>query len=161
VTPRARRAPRVATVRGVSDSPVAILTGRSHDVARTLARCGYAVVIAYLEVGEADGVVDEIQDAGGVALAIRAGLDDELDVERLFDETTSAFGGVDVVVHTGPGGGAVVDRQAAYRLRAGGAIFSVPATDRDAAALVASLHAWRAARESTRGNPGANGRPHG
>ena len=34
------------------------------------------------------------------ALAVRADVADELDVERLFDETTAAFGGVDVVVHT-------------------------------------------------------------
>ena len=116
-------------MRGVSDFPVVIVTGHSHGIARALAHCGYAVVIAYLQEGEADGVVEEIEDAGGVALAIRAGLDDELDVERLFDETTSALGGVDLVVHTGSGDEAIVNRQAAHRLRPGGAIFSVPGVD--------------------------------
>jgi 3-oxoacyl-[acyl-carrier protein] reductase len=35
---------------------------------------------------------------GGAAVAVRADVKDELDVERLFEESRSAFGGVDVVV---------------------------------------------------------------
>jgi 3-oxoacyl-[acyl-carrier protein] reductase len=143
-----------------TDFLVVIVTGGSSRIASALARGGYVVVIAHLEAGEADGVIGEIEHAGGVALAIRADLDDELDVERLFDETTAAFGGVDVVVHTAPGGETVVNRQAAHRLRPGGAILRVPATGRATAALVASLDVWLAARESARGSPGANGRPH-
>ncbi len=48
---------------------------------------------------DADATVEEILGANGTALAVRAGVADELDVERLFTETTEAFGGVDVVVH--------------------------------------------------------------
>jgi NAD(P)-dependent dehydrogenase (short-subunit alcohol dehydrogenase family) len=140
-----------------TDLPVVILTGPAHGVARALAASGHVVVIAHLRAGAADAVVEEIERAGGGALAIRAGLDDELDVERLFDEAIAAFGGVDAIVHTGAGA-AVVDGQAARRLRPGGAIFSLPADDRSEAALLARLRAWRAARDPTGGYPGANGR---
>ena len=75
--------------------------------------------------GEADGAVAEITAAGGTAVAVRADVTDELDVERLFDETAAAFGHVDVVVHGAACGTAVVNRQAARRLRPGGAIVAV------------------------------------
>jgi NAD(P)-dependent dehydrogenase (short-subunit alcohol dehydrogenase family) len=32
-------------------------------------------------------------------VAVRAGIADDLDVQRLFAETIAAFGGIDVVVH--------------------------------------------------------------
>jgi 3-oxoacyl-[acyl-carrier protein] reductase len=85
---------------------VAIVTGAAHgiglDVARTLAAHGYAVVVVYLrDQAEAESAVEEILAANGTALAVRADVNDELDMERVFDETVAAFGGVDVVVHTG------------------------------------------------------------
>lgn len=135
-----------------TDFPVVIVTGGSYGIARAIAGHGYVVVIAYLPAGDADGVVAEIERAGGASLAIRADVGDELDVERLFDETAAAFGGADVVVHTGAGDETVVNRQAADRLRPGGAIFSVADGDRAAAALIACLRVWRAARESPRAN---------
>ena len=84
---------------------VAIVTGGSggtaRDVARSLAARGYAVVVVYMrDRSEAEATVDEILAANGTALAVRADVTDELDVERLFEETTAAFGRVDVVVHT-------------------------------------------------------------
>ncbi len=87
-----------------STGRVAIVTGGSrgigHEVARTLARRGYAVVIDYARnQAVADAAVEEILAANGIAVAVRADVADELDVERLFAETTEAFGGVDVVVH--------------------------------------------------------------
>ena len=113
---------------------VAIVTGGScgagRDVARDLASRGYAVVVVYLrDQGEAEAAVEEIVAANGTALAVRADVADELDVERLFDETTAAFGGVDVVVHARVRGAAVVNRQAARRLRHGGAIVDVSSCD--------------------------------
>jgi 3-oxoacyl-[acyl-carrier protein] reductase len=109
---------------------VAIVTGGSsgigREIAAELARRGFAVVVVYLrDPGEAEATVDAILAAGGAALAVRADVTDELDVERLFEETETAFGEVGVVVHTAMRGAAVVDRQAARRLRRGGAILDV------------------------------------
>jgi 3-oxoacyl-[acyl-carrier protein] reductase len=110
-----------------TDYPVAIVTGGSYGagrrIAHRLACAGCAVVVTYLrDQGEAEGAVDEILAAGGAALAVRADVTDELDVERLFDETAAAFGGADLVVHAGARDKAEVDAQAARRLRPGGAI---------------------------------------
>ena len=107
VDPLARRrasAARVLGVAGLTD-PVAIVTGGScqaaRGIARRLARRGYAVVVVYLrDQAQAEAAVEEIVAADGTALAVRADVTDELDVERLFEETTAAFGRVDVVVHT-------------------------------------------------------------
>lgn len=132
---------------------VAVVTGGSRgigrEVAGTLARRDYAVVINYLRhQGDADTAVEEILAANGTALTVRADVADELDVERLFTETTEAFGGVDVVVHAAAGpvvlgpvadydlgtfdalqrtnvrGTFVVNRQASRQLRDGGAIIN-------------------------------------
>ena len=85
---------------------VAVVTGAAHgvgrDVARTLAAQGYAVVVVYLgDQAKAESAVEEILAANGTALAVRADVNDELDMQRVFDETVTAFGGVDVVVHAG------------------------------------------------------------
>ena len=128
---------------------VAIVTGGScgagREIARTLGSRGYAVVVVYLcDQGEAEAAVEEILAANGTALAVRADVTDELDVERLFDETASAFGGVDVVVHAAVRGTSVVNRQAARQLRHGGAIVDV--TSSDIADVVALLDRWRRSR---------------
>lgn len=162
---------------------VAIVTGGScgigREVARKLAGRGYAIVVVYVrDQGQAEAAVEENLAANGTALAVRADVTDELDVERLFDETTAVFGSVDVVVHTAVRGTSVVNRQAARRLRHGGAIVNVsssegiapivaaelgarditvnglapgqepPGADHDVAELVALLDRWR-------GSPGA------
>jgi 3-oxoacyl-[acyl-carrier protein] reductase len=125
------------------DYPVAIVAGGSHgigrEIARMLASRGYAVVVAYLrDPGQAEAAVDEILAARGTALSVRADLTDELDVERLFDETKAIFGGVDVIVHTATRDGSVVDRRAADHLRRRGAIVDVSAalTGAEAGALI-------------------------
>jgi 3-oxoacyl-[acyl-carrier protein] reductase len=110
--------------------PVAVVTGGSYwagrDMAQALASRGYAVVVVYLrDQRGAEAAVDQIVAANGTALAVRANVTDELDVERLFDETKAAFGGVDVVVHAAMRATSVVNQQAARRLRHGGAIVDV------------------------------------
>ena len=85
------------------DRQVAIVTGASsgigHGVARALAQAGAAVSINYNSHGEpARALAREIVQAGGRAIAIGADVSDEASVLRLFDETVSAFGAVDVVV---------------------------------------------------------------
>jgi 3-oxoacyl-[acyl-carrier protein] reductase len=114
--------------------PVAVVTGGScgaaREIARSLASRDYAVVVVYLrDRGEAEAAVGEILAANGAALAVRADVTDELDVERLFTETAAAFGGVDVVVHAAMRATSVVNQQAARQLRHGGAIVNVSSSD--------------------------------
>jgi 3-oxoacyl-[acyl-carrier protein] reductase len=114
--------------------PVAIVTGGSRgagrDIARELGSRSYAVVVVYLrDQGKAEAAIEEIVAANGTALAVRANVTDELDVERLFDETKAAFGGVDVVVHAAMRATSVVNQQAARQLRHGGAIVNVSSSD--------------------------------
>jgi 3-oxoacyl-[acyl-carrier protein] reductase len=116
-----------------TDDAVAIVTGLcgpGREIARTLASRGYAVVVVYLrDQGEAEAAIEEILAANGTALAIRADVIDELDVERLFDETTAAFDGVDIVVHATERGTSVVNQHAARRLRHGGAIIDISGSE--------------------------------
>src|SRR5580704_9295514 len=83
---------------------IAIVTGASRGigrvVARRLARDGFAVVVNYLSNGsEAEDVVAEIKLNGGEAIAVKADVANQTDVERLFEETLKRFGSIDVVVH--------------------------------------------------------------
>ena len=155
---------------GLGTTRVAIVTGGSRcigsEVARKLAGQGYAVVINYAaNQADADAAVGRILEANGVALAVRADVADELDVERLFDETSHAFGGIDVVVHAaarmilGPladyasdaldamqrtslRGTLMINQQAARKVRDGGAIVNFSAS---AVALTVSADAAYAA----------------
>ena len=132
---------------------VAIVTGGSRgigrEVARKLASRGYAIALNYARhQAAADAAVEEILAANGTAVSVRADVADELDVERLFTETTEAFGGADVVVHaaaqtilgpvadydldafdalqrTNVRGTFIVNQQASRQLRAGGAIVNL------------------------------------
>jgi 3-oxoacyl-[acyl-carrier protein] reductase len=83
---------------------VAIVTGGSRGVGRAtirrLAASGYAVVVNYLhDQHAAESTVEAILADNSDAVAVRADVADDLDVERLFAETIAAFGGIDVVVH--------------------------------------------------------------
>jgi 3-oxoacyl-[acyl-carrier protein] reductase len=133
-------------------SRVAIVTGGSRGIGRAtaerLAADGMAVVVAYASNrDEADAAVTGIEKNGGTAVAVRADVADEAAVEALFDTAEQRYGGVDVVVHaagimllsplatldlddldrmhrTNIRGTFVVDRAAARRVRAGGAIIN-------------------------------------
>jgi 3-oxoacyl-[acyl-carrier protein] reductase len=114
---------------------VAIVTGGSRGAGlatvRRLVSCGYAVVVNYLhDQRAAEATVEAVLVGNGAAVAIRADVADDVDVTRLFDEAIEAFGGVDVVVHTvgsrtGPAPTLIVNREAARRLRTGGAIVNL------------------------------------
>jgi 3-oxoacyl-[acyl-carrier protein] reductase len=133
---------------------VAIVTGASRGVGRAaigrLAADGYAVVVNYLhDQRAAESTVEAILAGNGNAVAVRADIADDLDVNRLFAETIAAFGGIDVVVHAAGSRGTasavtkagldefdallrintratfVVNREAARYLRNGGAIVNL------------------------------------
>jgi 3-oxoacyl-[acyl-carrier protein] reductase len=83
---------------------IAIVTGASRGigrvVAKRLAQDGFAVVVNYLSnAGEAEEVVAEIKGIGGEAIAIKADVANQTDVEQLFEQTMKQFGSVDVIVH--------------------------------------------------------------
>jgi 3-oxoacyl-[acyl-carrier protein] reductase len=131
---------------------VAIVAGGSRGIGRAvaerLAADGQAVVIGYQSNDvEAKAVVAAIEAAGGSAVAVRADVADEAAVQALFDAAERRFGGVDVLVNTAgimllePVAGLdlehldriyrtnirgtfVLAREAANRLRSGGAIIN-------------------------------------
>ena len=139
---------------GASEGRVAIVTGGSRGVGRaTIARLaarGYAVVVNYLHDQQcAESTVETVLADHGAAVAVRADVTDELDVQRLFAETIVAFGRVDAVVHAVEGriiptpvidldldefdalcrintrATLIVNREAARTLRNGGAIVNL------------------------------------
>jgi short-subunit dehydrogenase len=134
---------------GMSENPrgteaVVVVTGASHgtgrDVVRTLARRGCAIVVVYLDdQTSAEATVEEIFAADGTAVAVRADVTDDLDVERLFDETIAAFGSVDAVVHTTTRSASVLYRHAVRHLHRGSAIVSVSTAEEITPALAQQL----------------------
>jgi 3-oxoacyl-[acyl-carrier protein] reductase len=113
--------PTDAVVIVTGDSP-----GPGQEIARAAAHHGCAVVLVYLhDQSAAEAAVDDIVTANGTAVAVRADLTDDMDVERLFQETAAMFGGADLIVHTAPCGSPLIDRQAARQLHRGGAIVHI------------------------------------
>jgi 3-oxoacyl-[acyl-carrier protein] reductase len=118
-------------VNGQPAGRVAIVAGGSRGVGRAmahrLAADGYAVVVNYLhDRRAAESAVEAMLASQGDVMAVRADVADELDVQRLFAETMTGFGGVDVVVHTVSSRAAgLVNREAARHLRDGGSIVSL------------------------------------
>ena len=83
----------------------AIVTGASGGigrvVAKRLANDGFAICVHYAgNPTKAESVVNEINNAGGKAVAVQADVAKAADVENLFKQTLEAFGKVDVVVHS-------------------------------------------------------------
>ena len=114
---------------------VAIVTegssGTGRQVARALASWGWAIVVVYLEHQcAAETTLADILAADGTVIAVRADLTDDLDVHRLFAESTAAFAGVDVVVHTTTGSASLLYQHAARHVRPRGAVVSISAAQR-------------------------------
>jgi 3-oxoacyl-[acyl-carrier protein] reductase len=159
---------------GASEGRVAIVTGGSRGVGRaTIARLaarGYAVVVNYLhDQHGAESTVETVLAGRGAAVAVRADVTDDLDVQRLFAETIVAFGRVDAVVHAVEGriipapvidldidefdalcrintrATLIVNREAARTLRNGGAIVNLASS---AVGSAASRHGAFAASKA-------------
>jgi hypothetical protein len=113
---------------------VAIVTGGSsragREVAGGLAGWAWPVVLVYLDhQTRTEAAVAEIIAAGGTTVAVRADLSDDLDVQRLFAESSAAFGDVDVVVHTTTEHAAFIYDHAARSVRRHGALVSTTAAE--------------------------------
>jgi len=132
---------------------VAVVTGGSRGIGRAvatrLAADGFTVVVNHASgSAAAAATVEEIDAAGGRAVAVRADVADEHAVAAMFDRIEADHGGIDVVVHsagrlalstiadqdldvldalhrTNIRGTFVVAQQAARRLRSGGAFVSM------------------------------------
>lgn len=86
------------------DGQRAIVTGANsgigEGIARGLAEAGASVVVNYVRGDEqAERVVDEIRAAGGKAMAIRADVSSEEEVQAMFRRTRDEFGTVDILVN--------------------------------------------------------------
>ncbi len=87
----------------MTGAKVAIVTGGSRGIGRAvaerLAGDGNAVAVTYVSSAQAaQELVGTVQDGGGRAVAIRADVSDAAQVQALFEQTESKFGGVDIVV---------------------------------------------------------------
>ena len=75
-------------------------SGIGEGVARALGAAGAAVVVNYVTAPDAaDAVVKDIKAQGGEAIAIKADVSKEADVEAMFAETVKRFGTVDILVN--------------------------------------------------------------
>jgi len=86
------------------DGQRAIVTGANsgigEGIARGLAEAGAAVVVNYVAGDErSQRVVDEIRMTGGKALAIKADVSDEEQVQDMFRRAVAAFGSIDILVN--------------------------------------------------------------
>ena len=84
--------------------PAAIVTGASRGIGRgialRLAAGGYAVAVNYRSNAEAaEGVVREIEAAGGRAIAVKADVGAAADRQSLVDQTITQFGRLDLLVN--------------------------------------------------------------
>jgi glucose 1-dehydrogenase len=86
------------------ENKVAIVTGASSGIGRAIAlafaREGAATTVNYRSNAEnAEDVVEQIEDTGGKALAVRADVTVQEDVENLVRKTVEEFGRLDVMVN--------------------------------------------------------------
>ncbi len=88
----------------MAKAPVMIVTGGSRGIGAAIARLagqrGYDVCVNFAASADrAEAVAGKIRAAGRNAVAVKADVAKPDDVERLFQETDSALGGVDVLVN--------------------------------------------------------------
>jgi 3-hydroxybutyrate dehydrogenase len=81
---------------------VALITGAASGIGKGIALAyannGAKVVIADLELPAAQATADEINQAGGTAMAVQMNVTDEAQVEQGFADAIKAYGGIDVLI---------------------------------------------------------------
>ncbi|MBO2440437.1 SDR family oxidoreductase [Actinomadura nitritigenes] len=137
----------------MSDQRVAVVSGGSRGIGKAIAAAlaarGFAVAVGFQGAASAAArVVEEIAASGGRAIPVQADVADEGAVAEMFDAAEKSFGGVDVVVNsagrlalspiadldldeldalhrTNIRGAFVMAREAARRVRDGGALVNL------------------------------------
>jgi enoyl-[acyl-carrier protein] reductase III len=87
----------------VSDKKVALITGASRGIGRTLAltlaKDGASIVINYKKNADlADEVRAEVEKLGGQAITVAADMEQPGDIDKLFDAAAEAYGRLDYYV---------------------------------------------------------------
>ena len=82
---------------------VAIVTGAGRNIGRSLAvgfaQCGAATIVADIVIDNARAVTEEIEAAGGKALAVALDIADANSIEAMVTAVVRQFGGVDILVN--------------------------------------------------------------
>ncbi len=90
------------------EGKVAVVTGGSKGIGRAIALAfaehGADVAIAARGTEALEQTRDELAKTGRRALAVQADMGDEKQVQRIYEETVSALGGVDVLVNNAAAG---------------------------------------------------------
>jgi len=88
---------------GILDNKVAIVTGGGRGLGKAyclrMAKEGAKIVVADILEKEAQAVADEIEAAGGQAMAIKADVTSEEATIRMAEETVKKFGSIDILVN--------------------------------------------------------------
>ncbi len=92
-----------STISNAPSAPVAIVTGASSGIGEAIAKClaqaGYHVVLAARRAELLDALAQEIQAAGGKALAVPTDLADTQATRELLKGTMETFGKLDLLVN--------------------------------------------------------------
>lgn len=94
----------------ILEGKTAIVTGAGNGIgratAKAMAAAGAQVCVSDTLVEDGLRTVSEITDAGGKAIFVQADISNEEQVQKVVNETVSAFGGLDILVNNaGIGGG--------------------------------------------------------
>src|SRR6476646_11773541 len=86
------------------EGKIAVVTGASKGIGASIAKQfateGASVVVNYASSKkDADRVVSEIAKRGGKAIAVKANVAKEAEIERLFSVAKKAFGKIDILVN--------------------------------------------------------------
>jgi NADP-dependent 3-hydroxy acid dehydrogenase YdfG len=85
----------------VNDTPVILITGASSGIGEAAAHffsaAGYRLALAARRLERLQALADEVQAAGGEALAVQTDVSHLADIENMVDKTMAAYGRIDVL----------------------------------------------------------------